>query len=80
MSIKAGDKALSREQEEIRGHKFEITEDITMTFKGILCIIKDSKGKLVKELGIEDGQVIKGVLARYKCYIIRVQIKLEKRQ
>ena len=55
MFTKAGDKALSGEQEEIKGHKFKITEDITMTFKGILCIIKDSKGKLVKELGTEDG-------------------------
>ena len=50
-----------------------------MTFKGILCIIKDGKGKLVKELGTEDRQVIRGVLTRYKCYVIRVQIKLEKR-
>ena len=30
-------------------------EDITIIFKGILYIIKDGKGKLVKELGIEDG-------------------------
>ena len=30
-------------------------EDITITFKGILCNITDSKGKLVKALGIEDG-------------------------
>ena len=65
MSTKTGDKAFNREQEEIRGHIFEITEDMTMTFKGRLCNIKDGKRKLVKALGIENGQVIKEVLARY---------------
>jgi len=29
-------------------------EDMTIIFKGILYNIKDGKGKLVKELGIED--------------------------
>ena len=45
---------LSRKWEEIKGYKFKIIEDITITFKGILCIIKDGKEKLVKELGTED--------------------------
>ena len=39
MSAKAGDKALSGEWEEIRAYKFKIMEDITITFKGILCNI-----------------------------------------
>ncbi len=43
-----------------------------MIFKGGLYIIKDSKGKLVKELGIEDREAIKGVFTGYKYYIIRV--------
>ena len=30
-------------------------EDITIIFKGGLYIIKDGEGKLVEELGIEDG-------------------------
>ena len=55
MSAKARDKALSREQEAIRAYKFKITEDITITFKGRLYNITDGKGKIVKELGIEDG-------------------------
>ena len=80
ISAKARDKALSREQEEIRAYKFEITEDITITFKGILCNIKDGKGKLVKKLGTEDRQVIREVLTRYKYYIIRAQIKFKKKQ
>jgi len=50
-----------------------------MTFKGGLCLIKDGKGKVVKVLGIENGQVTREVLARYKYYIIRAQIKLKKR-
>jgi hypothetical protein len=47
MSTKAGDKALSREWEEIRAYKFEIIEDITIIFKGRLYNILDSKGKVV---------------------------------
>ena len=54
MSAKARDKALSGEQEEIKGYIFKIMEDITMTFKGRLCNIKDGKEKLVKVLGIEN--------------------------
>ena len=40
-------------------------EDITIIFKGILCNITDSKGKLVKALGTENGQVLREVLAGY---------------
>ena len=65
MSAKARDKALSGEWEAIRAHKFEIMEDMTIIFKGILCNIKDSEGKLVEELGIKNGQVIREVFARY---------------
>jgi len=39
MSAKARDKALSGEWEEIKAYKFEIIEDMTMIFKGILCNI-----------------------------------------
>ena len=42
-----------------------------MIFKGILCNIKDGEGKLVKELGIKDGQVTREILTGYQCYIIR---------
>jgi len=79
MSAKAGDKALSGEWEAIGAHKFEITEDMTMTFEGISCNIKDGEGKLVEELGTEDGQVTREVLAGYRCYVMRARIKLEKR-
>ena len=54
ISAKAGDKALNRKQEEIRGYKFKIIEDITIIFKGGLYLIKDGEGKVVKILGIED--------------------------
>jgi len=52
---------------------------MTIIFKGGLCNIKDGKGKLVKALGIENRQVIREVFVKYKCYIIRAWIKLEKR-
>jgi len=79
MSAKAGDKALSGEWEEIGGHKFEITEDMTMTFEGRSCNIADGEGNLVEKLGTENGQVTREVLAGYKCYVMRAQIKFEKR-
>jgi hypothetical protein len=79
MSAKARDKALSREWEEIKAYKFEIMEDITMIFKGILCNIQDSKGKWVEELGIEDGQIVKEVFTGYKCYMMKAKIKFKKR-
>ena len=63
MSAKAGDKALSGEWEEIGGHIFEITEDMTMTFEGRSCLIKDGEGKVVEALGTENGQVTREVLA-----------------
>jgi hypothetical protein len=50
-----------------------------MTFKSRLCNIVDGKGNLVKKLSTEDGQVMREVLTRYKCYIIRTQIKFKKR-
>ena len=50
-----------------------------MIFKSRLCNITDGEGKVVEELGIEDGQVTKEVLAGYKFYIIRAWIKFEKR-
>lgn len=79
MSAKAGDKALSGEWEEIGARKFEITEDMTMTFEGISCNIQDGEGKWVEELGTEDGQVAREVLAGYKCYVMKAKIKFEKR-
>jgi hypothetical protein len=50
-----------------------------MIFKGRLYNITDGEGNLVEKLGIEDGQVTKEVLTRYKYYIIRAQIKFKKR-
>jgi len=79
MSAKAGDKALSGEWEEIGGHKFEITEEMTMTFEGRSCNILDGEEKVVDELGTKDGQVTREVLAGYRCYVMRARIKFEKR-
>jgi len=79
MSAKAGDKALSGEWEDIGARKFDITEDMTMTFEGRSCNIQDGEGKLVEKLGTEDGQVTREVLAGYKCYIMWARIKFEKR-
>ena len=65
MSTKARDKVLSKKWKIIRTYKFKITEDITIIFKGILCNIIDSEGKLVKALGTKNGQILREVLTRY---------------
>lgn len=56
MSAKVRDKALSREQEDIRNRVFKIIEERTIEFKGKLYNIVN-RDKLVKELS--------------KCYIER---------
>jgi len=38
---------------------------MTITFKSILYNIKDSKGKLIKKLGIKDGQITREVFVKY---------------
>ena len=53
MSIKTRNKVFSREQEKISAYIFNILEDITIEFRGTLYNIVDSKGNLVKKLGIE---------------------------
>jgi len=80
MSDNAGDKALRGVFEEIGAFKFDIKEDVTMTFKGSSCNITDSEGNLVKKLGASEG-LFEGeeVLAGYQCYVIKAQVKFEKK-
>jgi hypothetical protein len=79
MTTTVGNKALHGEWEEIGAHKFEMLEDMTMTFEGISCNIQDGKGSLVRTLGKKDGQVTQEVLTGYRCYVIRSRIKFEKK-
>ena len=66
MSDNPGDKALRGVFEEIGAFKFDIEEDITITFRGSLCNITDSEGNLVKKLSTSDGLVKREkVLTRY---------------
>lgn len=78
MSAKAGDRALSGEPEEVSARKFEIQEDMSMTFKGRSCNIFDGEGKLVEQIGAEHKEVTRKVLAGYQCYVMKATIKFEK--
>jgi len=51
-----------------------------MTFKGRSCNITDNKDKLVVAYGPDDGEVQKDVMAGYKCYVMRANIKFERKE
>jgi hypothetical protein len=77
MSTKTGDKAFSGDWERISAFAFDITEDMTMEFKGTSCNIMDSAGNLVEKLGPEHGEVPREVLAGYRCYVIRARVRFK---
>jgi hypothetical protein len=78
--MSVGNKALNGEWEEIlAAYKFEITEDMTMSFQGRSCHIEDNKKKLVETLGRDDGEVMREVFAGYRCYVMKAWIKFEKK-
>ncbi|OJD20776.1 hypothetical protein ACJ73_07887 [Blastomyces percursus] len=80
MSEILGNKALRGEWEDIGALKFEMSEDMIVTFEGRSCHIEDSEGRHVDTLGSEDGRVTREVLEGYRCYVLKAKIKFEKRQ
>lgn len=74
-----GGAAFSGQWEKISAHKFEIAEDMIMTFEGTSCNIQDNNRKLVESLGTGDGKVTREVLAGYRCYVIKASVKFEKK-
>ena len=81
MSDHAGDKALRGVLEEVGACKFDIKEDMVMTFEGMSCNITDSSGTLVKKFGASNGLVEEEeVLAGYQCYVIKARVKFERKQ
>jgi hypothetical protein len=79
MTAKTGDKALGGEGEEISAFAFEITENMTMEFRGRSCNILDGEGNLVEKLGAEHGLVTREILAGYRCYVMKAWIKFQKK-
>lgn len=80
MAANHGEQALSGEWEEITAAlKFEITEIMTMEFKGESCNIADTEGKLVENLGTAHGHVSRELLPGYKCYVVKAWVRFTKR-
>ena len=79
MGDSVGEKALRGEWEKISIHRFEIVEDMTITFEGLSCNITDSEDKPVHALNKEDGNTTKVVLAGYQCYVMKAWVKFEKK-
>jgi hypothetical protein len=75
------DKALNGEWVEIllKPQKFDIPEDMTMTFEGRSCHIEDSEKNLVESLGLDDGIATRDVFTGYRCYVTKGRIKFEKK-
>lgn len=75
-----GERALNGEWEYISNKCFELEEDMVMTFEGSSCNITDREGNPVPagELGKDNGQVVKNVLAGYRCYVMRARVKFVK--
>jgi len=81
MSNRTGDKALTGVLEDVGACKFDIKEDMIMTFEGMSCNITDSSGLLVKKLDASSGLVEEQeVLAGYQCYVIKARVKFERKQ
>jgi len=74
MSSENAKKALNGVEAWIEGDTFEITENMTMTFEGLSCNIKDGEGNLVT-LGKNDGRVSRLVYAGSRCYVIKASVK-----
>lgn len=78
MASKAGDRALNGDPEDILVHTFDISETMHMTFQGRSCNIYDSNGNHVRTLG--PGKDEAEVLAGYKCYVMKAEVKFEKKK
>ncbi|KAF2788647.1 hypothetical protein K505DRAFT_285764 [Melanomma pulvis-pyrius CBS 109.77] len=76
---RVGDKALGGELETISNYKFNITENITMSFQGQSCNILNSGGNLVKKLEEEDGFVERDVMPGYQCYVMKAKVKFDRK-
>lgn len=77
MSTNVGDQALGGVSEYIMNFRFEITEEMTMEFKGVSCNIT-KPNDLDEELGPDDGQVTRKVYPGYRCYVMRAVVSFHK--
>jgi hypothetical protein len=79
MSTENGKKALNGERVWIPGDMFVIKEDMTMTFEGGSCNVKNSDGEFVYEVKTDDGNVELNVSKGYTCYVLMGWLKFEKK-
>jgi hypothetical protein len=79
MSSQVGDAALQGQWEQISNCRFEIREDMNLSFSGNSCNIINNNGEVVETLGTKDGEVTREVFAGYQCFVIRGKIKFERK-
>lgn len=61
MAEKVGDKAMRGELEDIVAHKFDIKDNMMMTFEGASCNILDKNEQQQANFGKKDGMVTREV-------------------
>ena len=71
MFIKIEKKIFKKETEQIDVYIFEIKKDMIMIF--------DVKKRVIKELETKDEKVMREVLIKYRCYVMKIKIKFEKK-
>ncbi|KAF2866027.1 hypothetical protein BDV95DRAFT_506193 [Massariosphaeria phaeospora] len=70
-----GDMALGGDWERISNYKFNITENMMMSFQGRSCNITDGGGALIEKLGDKDGLAERHVLPGYQCFVMKAKVK-----
>jgi hypothetical protein len=73
-----GQKALDGERTYIEGERFEIHEDMLITFEGQSCNILDKEGTEVFAFRSQDGLKKEKVLSGYKCYVLEGWVQFRK--
>lgn len=77
MSTNVGERALAGFDEYIIVCCFEITEEMTLEFKGLSCNIENPDGP-DEELGPEKELVRRKVYPGYRCYVLKAWMSFKK--
>jgi hypothetical protein len=78
MPTENGQKALDGKRTYIEGERFEIHEDMEITFEGQSCNILDKEGTEVFAFRSQDGAKTEKVLPGYKCYVLEGWVQFQK--
>lgn len=64
--------------EDISVHKFDIEENMMMSFQGVSCNILDKNEQQLANFGKKDGLVTREVRPGDRCFVLYARIKFDK--